>query len=158
MALEVGVKAPDFTLYDASKTKRSLHEFAGKTVVLAFYPGAFTGVCDKEVCSLRDSMTRYNELNAEVLGISIDGFPALKEFTAKYNLNFTLLSDFNREVTNAYDVLFTGLGGVEGYTVANRAVYIVDKDGVIRYAWTAQPNPGVEPNYDEVIAAVESLG
>lgn len=158
MAIEVGAAAPDFVLYDSAKQKRSLGEFRGKNVVLAFFPGAFTGACDKEVCALRDSMTRFNDLNAQVVGISVDGPFALKEFSAKYDLNFPLLADFDRHVTNTYGILFKGLGGVEGYDVANRAVFILDKDGIVRYSWEASPSPGIEPNYEEVIAAVAALG
>lgn len=157
MSVEIGSKAPDFTLVDADRNAHSLSNFAGKNVVLAFYPGAFTGVCDKEVCSLRDSITRYNDLNAQVLGISVDGPFVLKEFSNKYELNFPVLADFKLDVAEKYGVVFNNLGGVEGYNTSNRAVFIVDKEGVIRYKWIAEPNPGVEPNYDELISVVGSL-
>ncbi len=158
MSLSVGDRYIDFTLVDSQKESHTLSNIVGKgPVVLAFYPGAFTGVCDKEVCSLRDGMARYNELGATVLGISVDGPFALKEFAAKYQLNFPILSDFTRAVTRSYDLIFNNLGGVQGYDVANRAVYVLDNDGVVRYAWVASPSPGVEPNYDEVITAVSAL-
>lgn len=154
--VNVGEQAPNFELFNSNKEKVQLSSFAGKKVVLAFYPGAFTGVCDKEVCTLRDSMTRFNNSNAVVLGISVDGPFALKEFENKYNLNFPLLSDFERSVTNAYGVLFESLGGVIGYNVSNRAVFILDESQKVSYAWLAQPNPGVEPNYDEILDLVNN--
>ena len=114
----------------------SLSQFSDKTVVLAFYPGAYTGVCDTEMCTLQDNLKAFNELEATVLGISVDSPWANGGFSKQYNLEFDLLSDFNREVVKKYDVLFEGLGGIEGYTCANRAVYIV-QNGVIKYAWEA---------------------
>ena len=158
MSLSVGDRFVDVTLYDSNREQKSISSFLQSgPIVLAFYPGAFTGVCDKEVCSLRDSMTRYSEIGATVIGISVDGPFALKEFAAKYQLNFPLLSDFQRVATEAYGVAFKNLGGVEGYVVANRSVFVIDADGVIRYTWAASPNPGVEPNYDELVSTVASL-
>ena len=149
MALEVGQQAPEFTLYDADRKERSLSEFRGKNVVLAFYPGAFTGVCTTEMCTLRDRMDRLNSLNGQVLGISVDGAFAQKGFSDQNNLNFPLLSDFQRETVNAYDVALPNFGGMEGYVASQRAVFVVDSSGVVRYKWVG-PNPGVEPDYDEI--------
>ncbi len=149
MALTVGQKAPQFSLPDTTKTTRSLSEFAGKKVVLLFYPGAFTGVCDKEMCTVRDSMAAFNNVGAQVIGISVDGPWANKAFADKYNLTFPLLSDYNREVVKQYGVAFEGLGGLKGYVVANRAVFVLDSKGVVTYAWVAE-KPGIEPPYDEV--------
>lgn len=157
MALSIGNRAPEFTLYDADRTKRSLSEFLGKPIILAFFPGAFTGVCDTEMCTLRDSMHRLAESNAQVLGISVDSPIVLKEFATKYSLPFVLLSDFSRQVSQQYGVLFENFVGIEGYHTSNRAVFILDRDGMIRYIWIAHPNPGVEPPYDEVIAQANAL-
>ncbi len=158
MSVQVGDSYIDFSLVDSAKEVHTLSSYVGKgVVVLAFFPGAFTGACDREVCSLRDSMARYNELGAKVFGISIDGPFALKEFSSRYQLNFTLLSDFQHKATDAYGVEFKGLGGIEGYNVANRSVFIIDNAGIVRYTWSASPNPGVEPNYDELVATVQSL-
>ena len=154
--LNVNDKAPDFTLKNTNKEDVSLSDFSDKTVVLAFYPGAYTGVCDNEMCTLQDNLKSFNDLNATVLGISVDSPWANGAFSKQYNLEFNLLSDSNREVIKSYDVLFTGLGGIEGYTCANRAVYII-KDGTIKYAWQAEPNPGVEPDYDELKSNLESI-
>ena len=156
MAAEVGQAAPDFTLYDTDRNQRSLSDFKGKNVVLAFFPGAFTGVCTTEACTLRDSVDQFNSMNAQVIGITVDGPFAQKAWSDQNNLNFPFLSDFSREVINQYGVAFPNLAGVEGYVVANRAVLVLDQEGVVRYKWVA-PNPGIEPNYEEVKAAVSSL-
>ena len=148
--------APDFNLKNTEKNDIALSSYKGKTVVLAFYPGAFTGVCDTEMCSLRDSMNSFNDLNATVLGISVDSPWANAEFAKKYEINFNLLSDYNRDVSKAYDMIFNGLGGLEGYECSNRGVIIIDGQGLIRYRWVAE-NPGVEPNYSEIIEKVKSL-
>ena len=154
--LNVNDVAPDFTLKNTNKEDVSLSQFNDKTVVLAFYPGAYTGVCATEMCTLQDNLKAFDELEATVLGISVDSPWANGGFSKQYNLEFELLSDFTRAVVNKYDVLFNGLGGLEGYTCANRAVYIL-QNGVIKYAWEASPNPGVEPDYDEIKSTLQNL-
>ncbi|HEY9166782.1 MAG TPA: peroxiredoxin [Candidatus Kryptonia bacterium] len=156
MGVEIGSKAPDFKLYDTDKKERGLSEFKGKKVVLAFYPGAFTGVCTKEVCNFRDSLGRFNNLNAQVVGISVDPPFSNKAFADQNKLNFPLLSDFNREVVKKYNAYHENFAGLNGYTAAKRSVFVLDKDGVVRYKWVSDV-PSVEPNYDEVLKAVESL-
>ena len=116
MAVTVGNKAPDFALFDTEKKVRSLSEFLGKKTVLAFYPGAFTGVCTKELCTLRDSMTRFSELNAQVIGISVDAPFANKAFASQNNLQFPLLSDFTRATIRAYGIVHDGLAGLTCYS------------------------------------------
>ena len=154
--LNINDRAPEFTLKNTNKDDVSLSDFSNKIVILAFYPGAYTGVCDNEMCSLQESLQTFNDLNTSVLGISVDSPWANGAFSKQYNLEFNLLSDSDREVIKSYDVLFTGLGGIEGYTCANRAVYFI-KDGTIKYAWQAEPNPGVEPDYDELKSNLESI-
>ncbi len=154
--LNVNDTAPEFTLKNTNKEDVSLSDYNDKTVVLAFYPGAYTGVCDTEMCTLQDNLNSFNDLNATVIGISVDSPWANGAFCKQYNLEFELLSDIDRKVIKEYDVLFTGLGGIEGYTSANRAVFIV-KDGKIKYNWEAEPNPGVEPDYDEIKRTLETL-
>jgi peroxiredoxin len=156
MPVEVGTKAPGFKLYDTDRKERSLSEFFGANVVLAFYPGAFTGVCTKELCSFRDSLGRFNNVNAQIIGISVDPPFSNKVFAEQNKLNFPILCDFNREVVKAYDVYHDNFVGLNGYTAAKRSVFVLDKQGIVRYKWITE-NPGVEPNYDEVIRAVESL-
>ncbi len=156
MAAKVGDKAPDFTLYDTEKKPRSLKEFLGKKTVLVFYPGAFTGVCTKEMCTFRDSLSRFNALNAQVVGISVDAPIANKAFATQNNLQFPLLSDFNRTALKAYGIVHEGFSGLNGYSASKRSVFVLDKDGIVRYAWISD-DPGVEPNYDEVTKAVSSF-
>ena len=155
MPAEVGQPAPDFSLYDTDRNVRTLQEFRGKTVVLAFFPGAFTGVCTTEACTLRDSISEFDGMNAQVLGITVDGPFAQKEWSTQNSVNYPFLSDFNRQAVNAYDVALPGLAGMEGYVAANRAVIVVDPQGTVQYRWTA-PAPVNEPDYDEVKAAVQS--
>ena len=156
MAAEVGQPAPDFTLFDSDRQQRSLGEVKGKNVVLAFFPGAFTGVCTTEMCALRDRSDQFNNLNAQVLGISVDAPAAQKAFSDNNNLSFPLLSDYSRQVVIQYDVALPNFGGMEGFVAAKRAVFVLDKEGVVRYKWVG-PTPGVEPDYDEVIRAVDQL-
>ena len=153
--LNLNDPAPGFTLKNTRKEDISLSDSNDKITILAFYPGAYTGVCDTEMCALQDNLKSFNKLNAIVLGISVDSPWANGSFAKEYDLKFDLLSDINREVSKKYDVVFSGLGGIEGYTCANRAVFIV-KDGTIKYLWVA-PNPGVEPDYLEIKSKVESL-
>ena len=157
MAAEVGQAAPDFSLYDTDRQQRTLSEFRGKNVVLAFFPGAFTGVCTTEMCTLRDQISQYNSMNAQVIGITVDPPFAQKAWADQNNVNYPFLSDFNRQAVNEYGVALANLAGMEGYVAASRAVFVVDKDGVIRYKWVG-PNPGVEPDYAEVQQAVAQLG
>jgi len=157
MAADVGQKAPQFTLVNTDLKAVSLSGFSGKNVVLAFYPAAFTGVCQKEMCTFRDALNDFTSANSAVLGVSVDSPFANKEFAAKNGLNFPLLSDITRDVIKQYDVVFNDLAGVKGFTVAKRAVFVIDRQGVIRYKWVA-PEPKVEPNYAEVTAAVKKLG
>lgn len=156
MAVEVGQTAPDFNLYDTDRKERKLSEFKGKNVVLAFFPGAFTGVCTTEACALRDQMDQFNSMNAQVLGISVDPPFSQKVWADQNQVNYPFLSDFNRQVVNQYGVALPNLAGMQGYVAANRAVFVVDKDGVVRYKWVA-PSPATEPNYDEVRQALSGL-
>ena len=156
MAADVGQKAPDFTLYDSGKQETKLSDSKGKNVVLAFYPGAFTGVCTTEMCTFRDRIESFNSMNAQVYGISVDGIFAQKAFSDANNLNFPLLSDYNREVVTAYGVALPNFAGMAGYTASERAVFVIDKDGVIKFKWVGE-NPGVEPDYDEVQRQVDQL-
>ncbi len=149
--------APNFTLKNTKKENVSLSDYKGKTVVLAFYPGAFTGVCDTEMCKLKEDMEVFNEMDTTILGISVDSPWANAAFAEKYDLNFDLLSDLDRTATKDYDVLFEGLGGIEGYSCSNRAVFIVDAEGTIKYRWVAEPNPGVEPDYNEVKEFIKNI-
>ena len=106
MSIQIGQEAPAFTLHNTEKNKVSLSDFRGKNVVLLFFPLAFTGVCTNELCNIRDNMIVYNGLDAEIIGISIDSLFVLDRFKKEHNLDFNLLSDFNKEVAKAYDCLY----------------------------------------------------
>jgi peroxiredoxin len=156
MAVRIGEKAPEFTLADTDKKPRSLKEFYGKKTVLAFFPGAFTGVCTKEMCALRDSMSRFNDLNAQIVGISVDAPFSNKAFAAQNNLQFPILSDYGRSVIKTYGIVHENFSGLSGYEASKRSVFVLDNAGVVRYAWVSE-NPGVEPNYDEISKALEAI-
>ena len=156
MIPKLGDVAPDFTLPDVDKNLRSLKEFRGKKTVLAFFPGAFTGVCTKEMCTFQESLSKLNGMNAQVVAVSVDSPFSNKEFATKNKLQFPVLSDYKEEVIKKYDLVHVGLGGLEGYTSARRSVFVLDKAGVIRFEWLSEA-PGNEPNYDEVSKAVASL-
>jgi len=154
MALSKGSKAPEFTLFDTEKKQRSLSDFRNKNVVLAFYPGAFTGVCTKEMCTFRDTMSNFNDLQAQVVGISVDAPFANKAFAGQNNFQFPLLSDYTREVSKQYGGLQDDFAGLKGYSVSKRAVFIIGTDGMVKYIWVSE-NPGVEPEYDAIAAALK---
>src|SRR4030067_1847136 len=149
MEIGVGKKAPDFTLSDTERKQRKVSEFLGKKLVLAFFPGAFTSVCTKEMCSFRDSMTRLNELKAQVVGVSVNDPFSNKGFAERNNLAFPLLSDYNRDVIRLYGIELKDFAGLKGYSVAKRSVFILDKKGVVRYRWVSE-DPGIEHNYKEI--------
>jgi peroxiredoxin len=155
MALSKGTNAPDFTLYDSEKNKVSLHDFKGKNVVLLFFPLAFSSVCTKELCSIRDDIGNYENLNAQILGISVDSLYSLNKFKKDQQLNFPLLSDFNKEVSKAYDVLYDVFPSFEMRGVSKRAAFVINKDGVIVYS-EAREVPSELPDFEAVKAALQS--
>ncbi|WP_409366350.1 peroxiredoxin [Metallosphaera sp. D4-4] len=152
---EIGQIAPDVELVDTDLKKVKISDFRGKVVVLAFYPGAFTPVCTKEMCTFRDSMAKFNEVNAVVLGISVDPPFSNKAFKEANKLNFTVLSDYKRDAVKAYgvDMEFPPL---PGYVLAKRAVFILDKNGKIVYKWVGKELAN-EPNYAEIEKVVRKL-
>ena len=156
MALKVGDKAPDFTMYDLDKKPRTLKEFLGKKLVMVFYPGAFTGVCTKEVCSFRDSLAAFNTMDARVIAASTDSPFSNKAFADQNRLTFTVLSDVTKEASKQYTGLYDAFAGIPGYVTAKRSVFVLDATGTVKYAWISE-NPGAEPNYDEVRNAVSSF-
>jgi len=152
---ELGDVVPDFALYDYTKKLRHLSEFLmeGKKTIVAFYPGAYTGVCDQEMCAFRDMHSELEKLNVSVVGISVDAPWAQKNFATTYNIGFPLLCDFKREVIGKYGVVWKNLGGVEGYECANRAIFVVDSSGKVLYKWVA-PSPGTLPDFEAVKKAL----
>lgn len=133
MKIVPGQVAPDFTLYSSEKEKITLSNLKGQNVLLLFFPLAFTSTCTTELCSVRDNIGIYNNANAKVFGISVDSLQTLAKFKAEQHLNFTLLSDFNKDVSIAYDSLYEKFGyNMKG--VSKRSAFVIDKDGVVRYA------------------------
>jgi peroxiredoxin len=149
----LGQTAPDFNLLDTTRESVNLANLRGKKVVLAFFPAAFTGVCETELCTFRDSISRFNDVGATVLGISVDSPFANSAFATKNQLNFQVLSDFGRSAVNAYGIPVDNFAGMTGYTAANRAVFVIDEGGSVVYEWVA-PSLGDEPDYSAVEAAV----
>lgn len=133
MVIETGNKAPEFSLYSSDKSKIALNDFKGKNVLLLFFPLAFTGTCTKELCGVRDNISLYNNSNAQVLGISVDSVYTLAKYKEEQHLNFPLLSDFNKEVSEMYGSLYP-VFGFEMKGVSKRSAFVIDKEGVVRYA------------------------
>jgi len=132
-SIQVGQKAPDFSLYDSDKQKVTLNDYKGRNVLLLFFPQAFTGTCTKELCSTRDNIAVYNGANAQVFGISVDSIFTLAKFKEEQKLNFPLLSDFNKTVSTEYGSLYDSfVFDMKG--VSKRSAFVIDKDGVVRYA------------------------
>ncbi len=153
----VGQKAPDFTLPDADLKPRRLKDFLDKNVVLAFYPGAFTAVCTKEMCAFRDHLAKLSDLKAQVVGISVNDPFSNKAFANANRINFPLLSDYNRDVVRLYDIAGTNFAGLKGYTAAKRSIFVVDRKGIVRYGWVSE-DPRVEPDYEEIERVLEEIG
>ncbi|MFX1577717.1 MAG: redoxin domain-containing protein [Promethearchaeota archaeon] len=155
--LQIGQSAPPIKLYDTELKLRTLKEFKGQIVVLAFFPGAFTSVCTKELCHFRDSLANFESVNAQILAISVNDPFTNKAFAEQNRLFFPILSDYNRVVIRAYDVVQEGLGTLNDYTAAKRAVFIISAEGFIRWKWVTD-NPAIEPPYGEIQHAVDDIG
>lgn len=155
MTIQIGQQAPDFTLFNSEKQAVKLSELRGKNVVLLFVPHAFTGVCTKELCEIRDGLHVYASLNAEVFGISVDTIYSLAKWKEEQGFNFSLLSDFNKEVSEAYGSIYETFGfGMRG--VSKRSAFVIDKEGVVRYAEVLE-NAGEVPNLEAVKETLNSL-
>ncbi|MEO6546889.1 MAG: redoxin domain-containing protein [Ferruginibacter sp.] len=156
ITITIGEAAPDFSLYDSDKKKVSLNDFKGKNVLLLFFPLAFTGVCTKELCNIRDNMTIYSNANAQVLGISVDSLFVLDRFKKEQNLEFPLLSDFNKEASQSFGVLYNTFPAFEMQGVSKRSAFVVDKSGIIRYAEICA-TPGDLPDFNAIQAVLADL-
>jgi peroxiredoxin len=155
MKIEIGQTAPDFTLYDSEKKLAALAELKGQPLLLLFFPLAFTSTCTKELCSIRDNMAWYNHVNAKVLGISVDSLHTLAKFKEEQKLNFTLLSDFNKEVSRAYGSIYEMFGyNMKG--VSKRSAFVIDKEGIVRYAEVLD-NASEIPNFDAIQHVLTNL-
>jgi glutaredoxin-dependent peroxiredoxin len=150
-----GQPAPEFTLFDSEKKERSLSDYRGKNVLLLFFPLAFTSVCTKELCSIRDNIAFYNNTSAETLGISVDSLYTLAKFKEEQHLNFTLLSDFNKEVSSLYGCLYETFGyKMKG--VSKRAAFVIDGEGIIQYAEVLE-DAGKVPDFTLIQGVLSSL-
>lgn len=155
MALTIGSKAPDFTLINTEKKEVSLKDFAGKTLVINFFPAAFTGVCTEQMCSNRDDLNFYSSLGATVVGVSVDMPFTLGVFKTQNNINFDLLSDFNKTMIRDYDMYLEDFAlGLKG--VAKRGVTVVDGSGTVVYA-EETANPGTQVSFAALKAALEKI-
>lgn len=155
MAIKVGDKAPNFTLVNDETKEVSLSDYKGKNAVVLFFPLAFTGVCTTELCTMRDDIATYQNLDAEVVAISVDSPFALAQFKAQQNLNFPLLSDFNATTSEAYgakyDEFVMGLKNV-----SKRSAFVVDKEGTVQYAEVLE-SAGDLPNFDAIKSSLQGL-
>jgi peroxiredoxin len=155
MPADVGAKAPDFTLVNQHRERVTLSDELKKgTVVLAFFPGAFSGTCTKEMCNFRDSMANFRNLQAQILGISTDTFFTLKAWDDQQRLGFPLLSDYNKDVINAYGVVNPDMIGLKN--IARRAIFVIDRAGTIRHREVLDDARN-EPDYGTLNEAVAKL-
>lgn len=154
--ITVGQKAPEFSLYTSEKTKINLADYKGKNVLLLFFPQAFTSVCTEELCSVRDNIHQYGDLNAEVFGISVDSVFTLAKYKEDQQYNFPLLSDFNKEVSSSYGTIY-GDWILDMKGVSKRSAFLIDAEGVIRYAEVLE-NAGEQPNFSAIEEALKALG
>jgi glutaredoxin-dependent peroxiredoxin len=155
MKLTKGQPAPDFSLYNSDKNKVTLSEQKGSNVLLLFFPQAFTSVCTKELCSVRDNISYYNNTNAKVLGISVDSVFTLNKYKEEQQLNFPLLSDFNKEVSTQYDTIYHDwILDMKG--VSKRSAFVIDKEGVVQYAEVLE-SAGDVPDFSKIQEVLESI-
>jgi len=154
MTVDVGSPAPDFTLTSHERQRVTLSAARGRAVVLAFFPAAFSSVCQKELCTFRDHLAELNGANAQVYGISVDTFFTLKAFHDAQHLGFPLLSDFNKEAIRDYGVFNEDMIGLKG--IAKRAVFVIDKDGIVRHREVLE-DARLEPDYQKALGVLATL-
>ena len=155
MALTIGQAAPAFKLFNSEKEEVSLSSFLGKKVIIHFFPQAFTGVCTTQLCTMRDNLNYYTDLNAVVLGISVDSVFSLGKFKEEQNYNFSLLSDFNKEVSKAYDAIYDSwILNMNG--VSKRAAFVIDSNGLVQYAEVLE-SAGDLPDFKAINEALANL-
>lgn len=155
MAVQVNDKAPAFTLHSDNQEQVSLSDYAGRNLVINFFPLAFTGTCTEQMCTMRDALAQYNSLDTEVVGISVDSSFTLGKFKEAEKLTFPLLSDFNKEVSRQFGALYEEfVMGMRG--VSKRAAFVIDKEGIIRYAEVLE-SAGDLPNFAAIKATLEEI-
>jgi glutaredoxin-dependent peroxiredoxin len=155
MPLQPGQPAPDFKLVSSDKKEVALSDYRGQNVVLLFFPMAFSGVCTAELCAVRDDIASYQGLNAQVLAVSVDSPFTLAKFREDQHLNFPLLSDFNKQASQAYEAFYEEfVMGLKG--VARRSAFVIDREGVVRYAEVLE-SAGDLPDFQKVRETLASL-
>lgn len=155
MGLQTNQKAPGFKLFNTQKKEIALADYAGSNVVLLFFPLAFTSTCTEELCSIRDNYKLYNDLNAKILAISVDSLFSLGKFKEEQKFNFELLSDFNKEVSSAYNCLYDEfIYGTKG--VSKRAAFIINKEGIVKYSEVLE-NASQQPNFISIKSHLEAI-
>jgi len=155
MAIDIGQAAPDFTLFSSEKKQVTLSELKGQNILLLFFPLAFTKTCTEELCHIRDNISDYNNSDAKVFGISVDALHTLAKYKEDQHLNFTLLSDFNKDVSRLYDSIYEMFGyNMKG--VSKRSAFVIDKEGVVRYAEVLE-NAGEIPNFGAIESILKGL-
>lgn len=153
--MQLNHAAPDFSLFNTEKKKITLSELKGKNVVLLFFPLAFTSTCTAELCSMRDNLTKYNNLNAEVFGISVDSLFSLGKFKEEQKINFELLSDFNKTASKSYNTIYDSfVFEMEG--VSKRSAFVIDKDGILRHAEILEKASEI-PSFDAILNVLKGL-
>jgi peroxiredoxin len=155
MSIQIGQKAPDFILFSSEKTEVKLSAFEGQKVLLLFFPFAFTSTCTRELCGVRDDLTFYNATNAVVFAISVDSLYTLAKYKEEQRLNFSLLSDFNKEISAQYNALYELFGfGMRG--VSKRAAFVIDEKGILRYIEILE-DAGQIPDFQKIRSYLEQL-
>ena len=158
MALDIGSRAPDFSLAPApgpGPDRVTLSSFQGKqNVVVLFFPLAFSSTCTDEMCRMAEDYSTWQGLDAEILGVCVDSPFVTQRFAEETKAPFPILSDFNKEAMAAYDVMYDEFHGMRG--VAKRSAFVIDRDGTIRYVWVSE-DAGVMPDFDAIREAVEAL-
>jgi len=153
--IKPGDVAPEFTLFSSDKTEISLSQYRGKNVLLLFFPLAFTSVCTAELCSVRDDLKLYESLDVQPLGISVDSLQTLAVFKEQQHLNFPLLSDFNKNVSEMYGSLYETFGyGMKG--VSKRSAFLIGEEGIVQYAEVLD-NAGLQPDFDAIMGKLREL-
>jgi glutaredoxin-dependent peroxiredoxin len=157
MSIKVSQQAPDFSLFNSEMKEVKLSNFKNeKNVLLLFFPVAFTSVCTKELCAVRDDIAKYSNTNAQVLGISVDSVFTLAKFKEEQGYNFPLLSDFNKEASTAYGSIYNSFTDMNMKGVSKRSAFIIDKEGIVQYAEVLE-SAGDVPNFEAINEKLESL-
>jgi glutaredoxin-dependent peroxiredoxin len=150
-------QAPEIALFDTEMKPVNLSDFKGeKNVLVLFFPMAFTGVCTKELCGVRDDIARYSNANAQVIGISVDSVFSLAKFKEEQGYNFPLLSDFNKVASNNYGCIYDSFTGMGMVGVSKRSAFVIDKAGVVQYAEVLE-SAGDVPNFEAINEVLAGL-